>query len=293
MNFEEREPSFLDYVQNILEGLGADVTALVAVGVDSLPLALWSWPSELTSDALDGVTCTELAGAVQDVEAVSAHIVVVGTNLNDCRGVADYAAEVLGDHVRLDGQWAITQGKRTKLRDLATTSAEFDSLLLENTRLAALEKWRLAIECASTHGELDPGVLEHLWLALADALSRDAMIVDLIPGQQRIAEALCQDGHAAGLREGLACIFGPNETCPAPRRALLAAIHVAELIHELRPSAHALGVAALAWWWLDESSNALDVTQRARVVDPRHRLSALVEAAVIVGMRPGWRSEAA
>ena len=293
MTFDDAEPWFLDYVREVLERTGCDVSALIALGFDGLPLALWSWPSALTSDTLDGVTCRELAGALEDVDAVNAHLVVLCTDLGDGRGAAARAAELLSDHVSLEGVWLVNQGHCSSLSGHTSTSATLDTRLLESSRLAALVHWRSAVDCASNRAELDPVVLDHLWLALTDALSRDAMIIDLIPGQSAVAEALCEDGHAAGLREGLARIFGPNETIPAPRAVLLAAIHVAERIHEARPSAHALGVAALAWWWLDDSRNALEATQRARVVDPRHRLSALVEAAVMVGMRPGWRPEAA
>lgn len=299
MTLEDSLPPFLGYVYEVLADLGGDVVALVAVGSDGLPQALWSWPSASTAVTLDTPACEELSVALDETAAQYAHLVVLTVDPEHGQAMAAIASDRLSATIKLAGIWEVSSERARSLLSATNEplppcdSEVLDVELLHSTRLAALVDWRHAIELVCAGQQPQPEHLTRMRCALADALTRDAMIVDLIPGQEGVAEALCHDGHARGLREGLARIFAPHSGVPAPREALTAAIKVAELIHSSRPSAHALGVAALAWWWLDDPIQASLASSRSMSVDPMNRLSTLVQAAVMVGMRPGWRAQAA
>jgi hypothetical protein len=161
-------------------------------------------------------------------------------------------------------------------------------------RQQRLESWRAAL------GDAAKGILPtdadigKLAAGLRDVAVRDAIVIDLVPGQGSVAESLCVDTSAPGVREALSAMLLPASAM-APQTGALEALerlaaHVAWLCpHDIAPAMTVLG---LARWWHGDESGAAHAVALALADNPRYRLANLIQCAIEAHMPPGWLTAA-
>ncbi|NTV40204.1 MAG: DUF4192 family protein, partial [Demequinaceae bacterium] len=161
---------------------------------------------------------------------------------------------------------------------------------LANWRRERLDGWRAALSDAA-QGTL-PGDAETGKLAagLCDVVVRDAAVISMVPGRSDVADALCGDPSAPGVREALSAMIAADAAV-RPRAADVVALvalaeHVASLCDE--GAAPALTLAGLALWWSGDDSTADHAITCALAAQPGYRLAQLVECALQAHMPPGW-----
>ena len=161
-------------------------------------------------------------------------------------------------------------------------------------RTRQLVAWRGALERAR-EGELPTDVeTGKLAAGLRDVVVRDAAVIDMVPGRGAVAEALCGDPGARGVREALSVMIN-EENAARPDPAAVAAIvtivdHVAWLC-----GAHAapgFTLAGLAQWWSGDDASAELSIANALIAHPGYRLAELVACALDAHMPPGWLAAA-
>ncbi|NCT90015.1 DUF4192 family protein [Cellulomonas sp. APG4] len=143
------------------------------------------------------------------------------------------------------------------------------------------------------HGWAPPAavVLGRLQAALDDVLVRDAVLLRLVPGTERLGERVVAGDAGPEVGAALQVIVDPvrgrrpEEARVAGARALLGAVsaHAARGTHV--PSVTLLGVLA---WWEGDGARAAVLLEQALAEDPGHRLARLVQEAIDHGMPPGW-----
>jgi len=118
---------------------------------------------------------------------------------------------------------------------------------------------------------------------------RDAVVIDLVPGEREVADGLCRLDES-GVREALARMIGTENPLHPPREDLLAAIELAESIAWVCPEAigPAYAIIAIARWWSGDLDGAAAAVTRSLDAEPGYRLAELVAAALAVKMPPGW-----
>lgn len=143
------------------------------------------------------------------------------------------------------------------------------------------------------HGWAPPPAvaLGRLQAALDDVLVRDAVLLRLVPGAERLGERVVAGDVGPEVGAALQVIVDPvrgrrpDEARSAGARALLGAVtsHAARGTHV--PSVTLLGVLA---WWEGDGARAAVLLEQALAQDPDHRLARLVQEALDHGMPPGW-----
>ncbi|WP_291382500.1 DUF4192 domain-containing protein [Demequina sp.] len=157
-------------------------------------------------------------------------------------------------------------------------------------RQQRLEAWRVALgEAADGRLPTDADVGK-LGAGLRDVAVRDAIVIDLVPGKGSVAESLCVDPSAPGVREALAVMLLPASAV-APHAGLVDALerlasHVTWLCP--RDIAPAMTVLGLARWWHGDESGAAHAVGLALGDDPHYRLAELIQCAIDARMPPGW-----
>jgi len=161
-------------------------------------------------------------------------------------------------------------------------------------RARHLESWRLAVARAREGKLPTDAEAGKLAAGLRDVVVRDAAVIDMVPGSQAVADALCRDPGALGVREALSVMI-TEENAVRPDPVVVAAIeaisdHLAWLC-----GAHAapsFTLAGLAQWWSGDDVSAGASVASALATQPGYRLAELVSCALDAHMPPGWLAAA-
>lgn len=134
-------------------------------------------------------------------------------------------------------------------------------------------------------------VAGRLLAALQDVLVRDAIVLTLVPGADRVADRVIAGDCGADVEMALRVITDPVKGRAPDRERTAAARTVLEYVvaHAGReghaPGLTLLGVLA---WWEGDGARAGMLVERALAADPGHRMAVLLEDALRAGMPPGW-----
>lgn len=119
--------------------------------------------------------------------------------------------------------------------------------------------------------------------ALADVRLRDAVMVTLVPGADRVAEAMLRGQDGDGFDR---CLRTPPDHPLLDRgvRLLAAAARTAPAGLRAGP------LGALAWlaWWSGQGARARLLVERALADAPEHRLALLVDGLLELAVPPPW-----
>ncbi len=156
-------------------------------------------------------------------------------------------------------------------------------------RQRMLDTWRDALKAQTKDGAVRPSTAGRLAAGLLDTAVRDAVVIDLVPGESAVANRLCHSDES-GVREALARMIGIENPMHPPLERLRAVIklaeHIAWVCPEARGPAHAL--IAIAQWWSGDLDAAGAAVTAALDAEPGYRLAELIAAALTVKMPPGW-----
>lgn len=217
------------------------------------------------------------------------------------RGVGVAASrEQLGE-VRVVDAAARRSARRAAARWSARRLGADGPAELHRWRRAGLELWRSQLEEASGRsgdvpgggGVLEPTatVVGRLQAALDDVLVRDAVLVGLLPGNDRLADVLLVESGGADVAQALRRLVDPvHGVAPDPVRVAPARALLERLVAHGGRDGHApaltlLGVVA---WWEGDGARAAVLLERALRAVPGYRLASLVQEALSHGMPPGW-----
>ena len=161
---------------------------------------------------------------------------------------------------------------------------------LARWRRRRLDVWRAALAEAARGTFPSDAETGKLAAGLCDIVVRDAAVISMVPGRSVVANALCDDPSAPGVREALSVMIAA-EAAVRPRDTDIAAVvalaeHVASLSDE--GAAPALTLAGLALWWSGDDSSAGHAIVGALAAQPGYRLAELVACALEARMPPGW-----
>lgn len=158
-------------------------------------------------------------------------------------------------------------------------------------RLTMLAEWRTVVT-ASAEGRMPTDAVSgRLVAALSDVIVRDAVVVDLVPGEERVAEELCRGEETDGVREALSRMIGTEHPQTPPDVRLAAVVALAEHLAWLLPAASAPSqtLVGLCRWWRGEDEAAAWAIGEALLRDPGYRLAELLACALEMGMQAGWK----
>ncbi len=158
-------------------------------------------------------------------------------------------------------------------------------------RLTMLTQWREAVAGAQRGVTPPDAVSGRLIAALCDVAMRDAVVVDLVPGEQAVAEALCSGEETDGVRDALSRMIGTEHPEAPPVARLAAVVGLAEHMAWLVPadSAPSHTLAGLCRWWQGDDDGAAWAIGNALQREPGYRLAELLACALEMGMQAGWR----
>jgi hypothetical protein len=220
---------------------------------------------------------------------VAAELVLQGCTLVEDE--ADLVADVLPDPV-VDGPAAADDGAAGGAVG-ATGGADGGEDGGEPDPAELLARWRAALAEAAEPGRpgdggpAAPALVPQLGRALADRRLRDAVMVTLVPGGDRVAEALL---HGDGGDALDACLRAcpDHELLDRGVRLLAAAARAAG------PGFRAGPLGALAWlaWWNGQGARARLLVERALADRPDHRLALLVDGLLELAVPPPWVARA-
>ncbi len=157
-------------------------------------------------------------------------------------------------------------------------------------RQQRVEAWRTALRAAANNELPSDADIGKLAAGLRDVVVRDAIVIDLVPGEGSVADSLCVDPSAPGVREALSVMLLPASAI-APQAGVLDALEtlVARVPwlcpHDIAPAMTVLG---LARWWHGDESGAAHAVALALADNPRYRLAELIQCAIDAHMPPGW-----
>lgn len=126
--------------------------------------------------------------------------------------------------------------------------------------------------------------------ALDDVLVRDAVLLDLVPGHERLADRVVAGWDGPEVSDALRAMVDPAAGVAPPAERTERAAHVLRQVagHRPRAAAPALTLLAMLAWWSGDGARAAVLVERALDGDPGYRLAALLEQTLAVGMAPGW-----
>ena len=161
---------------------------------------------------------------------------------------------------------------------------------LASWRRSRLDEWRECLAMVAAARVPADATVGALSAGLRDVVVRDAIVVDMVPGQATLANLLCRDPGANGVRQALSAIIGAENPVAPDRRDLAALVRLADRVVWLDSDegVPALTLAGLALWWAGDSVAASQAIDTALVLDPRYRLAELVACALEAHMPPGW-----
>lgn len=175
---------------------------------------------------------------------------------------------------------------RARIRALQTASEREQAVW----RAGALTWWREAVSRAD-EGLPAEAAAGRLAAALDDVVIRDACVVDLVPGAAAVAEDLCRDPAAPGVRQALDAMIGRSHPATPDTERLLRVRAVADHVAWLsgNDAAAPLTLGGLCSWWAGDQEAATQRIQAALACDQDYRLAMLVKCAMDVGLEPGWK----
>jgi hypothetical protein len=156
-----------------------------------------------------------------------------------------------------------------------------------------LALWRalVAARVAEGAGGPEPAAADVAWLvpALDEPRLRDAALVSLLPGTQRLARRLARGGVDGIPDLGAAEERPPDADRFEAGRALLAAV-----ARGAPAGSRAEALAVLAWmgWWQGRGVRARLLAAMALQDRPGHRLAGLVDMLLLHGVPPSWARSA-
>ncbi len=120
-------------------------------------------------------------------------------------------------------------------------------------------------------------------------LVRDAVLLDLVPGHERLADRVVAGWSGPEIGAALRAVVDPGSGVAPPERAERAA-HVLRLVvgHRPRAAVPSLALLGLLAWWVGDGARAAVLVERALADDPGYRLAGLLDDALAAGMPPGW-----
>lgn len=136
-----------------------------------------------------------------------------------------------------------------------------------------------------------PTAMGRLQGALADVLVRDAVLLTLVPGADRVADLVVAGDGGADVGRALRTIIDPVEgRRPDAARTQPARRVLEQLVAHSPREGHvpALTLLAVLAWWDGDGARAGLHLDRALAADPAYRLAVLVDDALRLGMPPGW-----
>jgi hypothetical protein len=207
-----------------------------------------------------------------------------GRPLGDLRATRTGASMILRGRTVVDDEGGLVE-------DVAPRRWPDDVELPTGSRkpLADLTRWNemVAARVAAVDGAPEPAPADVAWLvrALEDGRFRDAALVGLLPGGQRLARALAR-GRVTGIPQLGACEErSPDADVFEAGRVLLAAV-----ARGAPEGQRAEALAVLAWmsWWQGVGARSRLLAARALRDRPGHRLAGLVDTLLLHGVPPRW-----
>jgi Domain of unknown function (DUF4192) len=207
-----------------------------------------------------------------------------GRSLGDLRTTRTAAAMVLRGRTLVDDESALVEDVEPHVW------AESVQLPSDPRRpLADLRRWQgmVAARLAAADGGSDPAPEEVVWLvpALEDVRFRDAALVALLPGGERVARALARGAPTSPAGFGSCEERSPDADVFEAGRVLLAAV-----ARGAPPGRRAEALAVLAWmsWWQGVGARSRLLAALALRDRPGHRLAGLVDTLLLHGVPPRW-----
>lgn len=172
-------------------------------------------------------------------------------------------------------------------------------------RRAGLELWRAEVARVGAESGERPGAgvsahpatassaptVGRLQAALDDVLVRDAVLLTLVPGADRVADRVVAGDNGADVGRALDVMLDPvRGVCPDPAVVEQAGAVLEQLVaHDTRAGhAPALTLLGLLAWWTGDGARAGALVERALAARPGYRLAVLLDDALMVGLPPGW-----
>jgi Domain of unknown function (DUF4192) len=208
----------------------------------------------------------------------------LGRSLGDLRTTRTAASMVLRGRTLVDDESGLVE-------DVAPQAWHADVQLPAGPRMpvADLDRWRGMVtqRLAATGGGPEPAPEDVAWVvpALEDARFRDAALVSLLPGGERLARSLAR-GVVTGVPDFGDCEQrSPDADVFEAGRALLAAV-----ARGAPAGRRAEALAVLAWmsWWQGAGARSRLLAALALADAPGHRLASLVDTLLLHGVPPGW-----
>lgn len=161
---------------------------------------------------------------------------------------------------------------------------------LAQWRRVKLDAWRSALEDALEGVLPTDAEAGKIAAGLCDIVVRDAAVISMVPGRQDVANALCEDAAAQGVREALSVMIAAKDAVQPRAEQVVALVSLAEHVASLcdEGAAPALTLAGLALWWAGDDSGADHAISCALAHEPGYRLAELVACALQAHMPPGW-----
>lgn len=172
-------------------------------------------------------------------------------------------------------------------------------------RRAGLELWRAevarvggdTVQPSGTGVTMRPATVSsaptagRLQAALDDVLVRDAVLLTLVPGADRLADRVVAGDTGADVGRALDVMLDPvRGALPDPAVVEPAGAVLEQLVaHDTRAGhAPALTLLGLLAWWTGDGARAGALVERALAARPDYRLAVLLDDALTVGLPPGW-----
>ena len=236
---------------------------------------------------VDPLCCPPDGRPLSDLECtqVGAHMVVAGRQIASSR-----------EHLVPKGEAAAgarRAARRAADRWMARAELDGDPATLHRWRRDGLAAWREDLDrCLRDDAPpVGPTRLGRHLGALTDVLVRDAILVGLVPGCDRLADRIVagysgdEVGAALGSIIDPVAGIAPDPTTLHPARRLLEQVDA----HAPRSRrAPALTLLALVAWWEGDGARAGIQVGRAIAAQADYRLATLVDTTLRAGMPPGW-----
>ncbi len=184
---------------------------------------------------------------------------------------------------------AVPRAVRKPARDAFRRAITARNVFTSPWRQQMLDAWRSAQAAQKSDKALRPTTIGRLAAGLLDTAVRDAVVIDLVPGESAVADGVCRSDES-GVREALARMIGVEHPAHPPHADVQAAMKLAEQIAWVCPEARgpAYAIIAIARWWSGDLDAAEAAVATSLDAEPGYRLAELIAAALTVKMPPGW-----
>lgn len=228
----------------------------------------------------DPSCCPPGGRPLSDLEAtrVGAEMVLLGAPVEASREDLARVASV--------GSAERRSARRAADRWSARARRATDPDALRRWRLDGLSGWRELV----AGGAASPPAFGRCAAALDDVLVRDAVLLDLVPGHERLADRVVAGWNGPEVGDALRAMVDPAAgVAPPHERAERAAAVLREVAgHRPRAAVPALTLLGMLAWWGGDGARAGVYVELALDADPAYRLAGLLEQTLAAGMPPGW-----